>query len=66
MRETELTRSDEPAADDKGAPKGASKLLGKLGKIGKLAKKGAKLLPRAGAAAEVDLPAGWWPTISSR
>jgi type VI secretion system protein ImpL len=55
VRETELTRSDEPAADDKAAPKGASKLLGKLGKIGKLAKKGAKLLPRAGAAAEVDL-----------
>ena len=56
VRETELTRSDEaPAADDKKASKGASKLLGKLGKIGKLAKKGAKLLPRAGATAEVDL-----------
>jgi type VI secretion system protein ImpL len=56
VRETELTRSDEAPADAKGGPpKGASKVLGKLGKIGKLAKKGIKLLPRAGSAAEVDL-----------
>ncbi|MCT7374145.1 type VI secretion system membrane subunit TssM [Chelativorans salis] len=57
VRETELTRSDEeePASDNKAASKGASKVLGKLGKIGKLAKKGVKLLPRAGSAEEVDL-----------
>ena len=56
VRETELTRSDEePAGDNKAAKKGTSKLLGKLGKIGKLAKTGAKLLPRTGAAAQVDL-----------
>jgi type VI secretion system protein ImpL len=55
VRETELTRSDEAPADDKAKSKGGSKLLGKLGKIGKLAKKGAKLLPRAGATAQVDL-----------
>ena len=56
VQETELTRSDEaPAGDNKAASKGASKLLGKIGKIGKLAKTGAKLLPRAGSAGEVDL-----------
>ncbi|ODT06065.1 MAG: type VI secretion protein VasK [Mesorhizobium sp. SCN 65-20] len=56
VRETELTRSDEEQpADDKAASKGASKLLGKLGKVGKLAKAGAKLLPRAGSADEVDM-----------
>jgi type VI secretion system protein ImpL len=55
VQETELTRSDEAPADDKAAAKGASKLLGKLGKLGKLATSGAKLLPRAGSATEVDL-----------
>ncbi len=57
VQETELTRSDEeePAGDNKAANKGASKVLGKLGKIGKLAKKGVKLLPKAGSAAEVDM-----------
>ncbi|TIS38485.1 type VI secretion system membrane subunit TssM [Mesorhizobium sp.] len=56
VQETELTRSDEaPAADNKAAAKGTSKLLGKLGKLGKIVKTGAKLLPRAGSANEVDL-----------
>ncbi|RWB01537.1 type VI secretion system membrane subunit TssM [Mesorhizobium sp.] len=56
VQETELTRSDEaPAADNKAAAKGTSKLLGKLGKLGKIVKTGAKLLPRAGSADEVDL-----------
>lgn len=55
VRETELTRADEEAAEDKGPPKAASKVLSKFGKIGKLAKKGIKLLPRTGATAEVDL-----------
>lgn len=57
VQETELTRSDdeEPAGDNKAANKGASKVLGKLGKIGKLAKKGVKLLPKAGSASEVDM-----------
>ncbi|RWO84932.1 MAG: type VI secretion system membrane subunit TssM [Mesorhizobium sp.] len=56
VQETELTRSDEaPAADNKAASKGTSKLLGKLGKLGKIVKTGAKLLPRAGSANEVDL-----------
>lgn len=56
VQETDLTRSDEaPADDNKAASKGASKVLGKLGKIGKLAKKGVKLLPRAGSATEVDM-----------
>ncbi|WP_439502135.1 type VI secretion system membrane subunit TssM [Aminobacter ciceronei] len=56
VHETDLIRSDEePAGDNKAASKGASKLLGKLGKVGKLAKAGAKLLPRAGSAAEVDM-----------
>ena len=55
VQETELTRSDDAPADDKAAAKGASKLLGKLGKLGKLATSGAKLLPRAGSASEVDL-----------
>jgi type VI secretion system protein ImpL len=54
-RETELTRTDEePATDKSGQTKIASKLLGKLGKVGKYAKKGIKLLPRAGNAEEVD------------
>ncbi len=55
--ETELTRSDdeEAPADNKAAKKGTSKLLGKLGKIGRLAKQGAKLLPRTGATADVDM-----------
>ncbi|RUZ92089.1 ImcF-related family protein, partial [Mesorhizobium sp. M7A.F.Ca.US.001.02.1.1] len=56
VQETELTRSDDaPAGDDKAAAKGGSKLLGKLGKLGKIVKTGAKLLPRAGSASEVDL-----------
>ncbi|RUV57802.1 type VI secretion system membrane subunit TssM, partial [Mesorhizobium sp. M5C.F.Ca.IN.020.29.1.1] len=55
VQETELTRSDEAPADNKAAAKGGSKLLSKLGKLGKLAKTGAKLLPRAGSANEVDL-----------
>ncbi|TJV27746.1 MAG: type VI secretion system membrane subunit TssM, partial [Mesorhizobium sp.] len=56
VQETELTRSDEAApADNKAAAKGTSKLLGKLGKLGKIVKTGAKLLPRAGSANEVDL-----------
>ncbi|RWK42161.1 type VI secretion system membrane subunit TssM [Mesorhizobium sp.] len=56
VQETELTRSDEAApADNKAAAKAGSKLLSKLGKLGKLAKTGAKLLPRAGSANEVDL-----------
>ncbi|RUU05834.1 type VI secretion system membrane subunit TssM [Mesorhizobium sp. M7A.T.Ca.TU.009.02.1.1] len=55
VQETELTRSDEAPADDKAAAKGGSKLLGKLGKLGKIVKTGAKLLPRAGSADEVDL-----------
>lgn len=56
VQETELTRSDEAApADNKAAAKGTSKLLGKLGKLGKIVKTGAKLLPRAGSADEVDL-----------
>ena len=55
VHETDLTRSDEAPADDKAGSKGASKILGKLGKIGKLAKTGAKLLPRAGSADEVDM-----------
>lgn len=55
VRETELTRSDDaPSQDKSGQTKGASKLLGKLGKLGKYAKKGVKLLPRAGSAQEVD------------
>lgn len=56
VQEVDLTRSDEaPATDDKAAAKGGSKLLGKLGKLGKIVKTGAKLLPRAGSASEVDL-----------
>ncbi|TIL21988.1 MAG: hypothetical protein E5Y87_07345, partial [Mesorhizobium sp.] len=55
VQETELTRSDEAPADNKAAAKGTSKLLGKLGKLGKIVKTGAKLLPRAGSADEVDL-----------
>ena len=55
VHETDLTRSDDEPADDKAGSKGASKLLGKLGKVGKLAKTGAKLLPRAGSANEVDM-----------
>lgn len=55
VQETELTRSDEAPADDKTAAKGGSKLLGKLGKLGKIVKTGAKLLPRAGSADQVDL-----------
>ncbi|MEJ6784832.1 type VI secretion system membrane subunit TssM [Aminobacter sp. Piv2-1] len=56
VRETDLTRTDEEEpADNKAGSKGASKLLGKLGKVGKLAKAGAKLLPRAGSADEVDM-----------
>ncbi|TIW35153.1 MAG: type VI secretion system membrane subunit TssM, partial [Mesorhizobium sp.] len=55
VQETELTRSDEAPADNKAATKAGSKLLSKLGKLGKLAKTGAKLLPRAGSANEVDL-----------
>lgn len=53
VAETDLARPEEggePAA----APAGASKLLAKLGKIGKLAKKGAKLIPAAGATSDVD------------
>ncbi len=56
VQEVDLTRSDDaPATDDKAAAKGGSKLLGKLGKLGKIVKTGAKLLPRAGSASEVDL-----------
>ncbi|ESW90504.1 type VI secretion protein VasK [Mesorhizobium sp. LSJC285A00] len=56
VQEVDLTRSDDaPARDDKAAAKGGSKLLGKLGKLGKIVKTGAKLLPRAGSASEVDL-----------
>lgn len=57
VAETDLLRSDEdePAGDDKAKKKGASKLLGKLGKVGKLVKSGAKLLPKAGDAANVDM-----------
>lgn len=55
VRETELTRSDDAPAEDKAQSKGASKLLGKLGKLGRLAKTGARLLPRAGSADEVDM-----------
>ena len=53
--EVDLARPAEAAAEgDGGAPKGASKILGKLGKLGKLAKKGAKYLPTGGATAELD------------
>ncbi|ESZ49668.1 type VI secretion system membrane subunit TssM [Mesorhizobium sp. RSR565B] len=55
VQEVDLTRSDEAPTDDKAAAKGGSKLLGKLGKLGKIVKTGAKLLPRAGSASEVDL-----------
>lgn len=58
VAETDLTRSDDdPGAADKNkaATGGATKLLSKLGKIGKLAKTGAKLLPKAGSADEVDM-----------
>src|SRR5690606_24663035 len=58
VAETDLTRSDDDAGSadgDKAKQKGASKLLSKLGKIGKLAKTGAKLLPRAGSADQVDM-----------
>ena len=51
VAEVDLARPAEAAAEgDGGAPKGASKILGKLGKLGKLAKKGAKYLPTGGAA----------------
>lgn len=52
--ETDLARPAEAEAPAGDAPKGASKILAKLGKLGKLAKQGAKLVPRAGAAAETD------------
>lgn len=57
VQETDLTRSDDAAADDKGgaAAKTGSKLLSKLGKLGKVVKTGAKLLPRAGSADQVDM-----------
>ena len=58
VAETDLTRPEEDeaaAGDDKAKQKGASKLLGKLGKVGKLVKAGAKLLPKAGGAAAVDM-----------
>ena len=55
VAEVDLARPAEAAAGgDGGAPKGASKILGKLGKLGKLAKKGAKYLPTGGATAELD------------
>lgn len=57
VRETELNRPE----DDGGPavpPKGASKILSKLGKIGKLASSGAKLLPSLGASSKVDITGG--------
>ncbi|MBP7241247.1 type VI secretion system membrane subunit TssM [Amaricoccus sp.] len=48
--ETDLARPPDAAAAGGAPPKAASKILSKLGKLGKLAKKGAKLVPKAGAA----------------
>jgi type VI secretion system protein ImpL len=53
VRETELTRSDEPASD-KNRAKISSTILGKLGTIGKLARTGVKLLPHTGGADQID------------
>jgi type VI secretion system protein ImpL len=54
VRETELTRSDEAPTDGKAQAKTTSTILAKLGKIGKLVKTGAKLLPRASGAGQID------------
>lgn len=55
VRETELTREDGGDDDGKSQSKATSKLLSKLGKLGKLATTGVKLIPRTGAAGDMDL-----------
>jgi type VI secretion system protein ImpL len=53
VAEVDLARPKEEPGGAAAPPKGASKILSKLGKLGKLAKKGAKLIP-AGGVAELD------------
>lgn len=53
VAETDLARPADPAAAA-APPAGASKLLAKLGTLGKLVSKGAKLVPTAGATADID------------
>jgi type VI secretion system protein ImpL len=53
VAETNLTRVEaEPEGGGGGVPRGASRLLSKLGTVGRLAKQGARIIPVGGGAAE--------------
>jgi type VI secretion system protein ImpL len=54
VRETDLVRVEEEAADTAAAPAGASRLLRRLGTVGRLASEGARYIPVAGGTAAVD------------
>lgn len=56
VRETDLTRVEEDAGGGSAVPRGAGRLLSKLGTVGRLAKQGARIIPvGGGAAAAADI-----------